>query len=83
MKTKVTIEDIENNIAKEEYLKVGTKMTVCLLTLKNGHEVIGYAGCVDPTNYDIEIGKVYAREKAIDEVWSLMGYALQVKLYNQ
>lgn len=82
MKNKITIEDIEANIAKEEYTKLGTKMTACILTLKDGHEVIGLAGCVDPTRYDITIGSKFAREKAIDEVWSLMGYALQVEIHN-
>lgn len=81
MKTRVTKEDVESNIAKEEYVKLGTKMTACILTLKDGHEVVGLAGVVDASTYDIEIGSKYAREKAIDEVWSLMGYALQVKLY--
>lgn len=79
--TKVTIEDVEAAVVSEEYLKLGTKMTACILTLKNGHEVVGLAGCVDASKYDINIGSKFAREKAIDEVWSLLGYALQEELY--
>lgn len=80
---KITLKDIEDNILSEEYYKLGTKMTACLLTLKDGHEVVGLAGVVDASTYNIEIGGPIARKKAIDEVWSLMGYALQVKLHEK
>ena len=80
MKTRVTLEDIEDLIADESYTKIGHKMTVCLLTLKNGHEVIGISGCVDPANYDLAVGGPIARQKAVDQLWGLAGYALQVEL---
>lgn len=80
MKNKCTLEDIEGAIVKEESFKLGLKTTVVLLTLKNGFEVIGKSGCVDPSNYDHELGVKYARERALNEVWMLEGYALQNKL---
>lgn len=76
----VTQEDVEKAIIKEEYTKLGTKMTACTLTLANGHEVVGLAGVVDPSKYDIAIGSKFARQKALDEVWSHLGSILQNQL---
>lgn len=66
MENTLTIEKIENTILKEDYIKVGLKTVIAVLTLKNGFEIIGTSACVDPNNFDFEIGKKYAREKAID-----------------
>lgn len=79
MENTVTIEKIENTILKEDYIKVGLKTVISVLTLKNGFEIIGTSACVDPNNFDFEIGKKYAREKAIDQIWMLEGYLLQSK----
>ncbi len=79
MENTVTIGKIENIILKEDYMKVGLKTVISVLTLKNGFEIIGASACVDPNNFDFEIGKKYAREKAIDQIWMLEGYLLQSK----
>jgi hypothetical protein len=79
MENTVTIEKIENIILKEDYIKVGLKTVIAVLTLKNGFEIIGTSACVDFNNFDFEIGKKYAREKAIDQIWMLEGYLLQSK----
>ena len=74
---KLTPQDIENAIVKEEYVKMGQKTVVCLLTLRNGFELIGTGSCVDPANFSMEIGKKYAREEAANKIWQLEGYHLQ------
>ena len=79
MENTVTIEKIENTILKEDYIKVGLKTVIAVLTLKKGFEIIGTSACVDPNNFNFEIGKKYAREKAIDQIWMLEGYLLQSK----
>lgn len=33
--------------------------------------------CVKPENYDINIGKKYAIEKAKDQIWAGLGFVLQ------
>ena len=76
MKT-CTIEQIEDAIAKEEVIKLGVKTTCVILTLKNGFEVIGTSACVDPATYNEEVGKEFARKRALDKVWELEGYLLQ------
>lgn len=35
------------------------------------------SSCVKPENYDINIGKKYAIEKAKDQIWSGLGFVLQ------
>lgn len=83
MNNRVTLDDVNNFIIKEEYVKLGTKMTACVLTLKNGHEVVGIAGVIDAKTYDLSIGSTISKNKAVDKVWALLGFRLQDRLYNQ
>jgi hypothetical protein len=55
-------------------------LTICLLTMRNGFTIIGKAAPADPQNFDPELGRKFAREDAIRQVWPLMGYALRDKL---
>lgn len=83
MNKTVTQQMIDDSILKEEDFKIGQKTTIVLLTLKNGFEVVGVSGCVDPANYTHDIGVVNARKRAIDQIWALEGYTLQDRLYFQ
>lgn len=78
----LTPQDIENCIASEEYSTVGNKTTVCVLTLKNGFEVVGTASPVDPADYSLEKGKEPARRRAIDRLWELEGYRVTCEKHN-
>lgn len=60
-----------------EYLR---PLTVCILVLRNGFTVIGKAAPADPTNFNPDLGRKFAREDAIRQIWLLMGYALREKL---
>ena len=51
--------------------------------LKCGFTILGRAACVDPRNFDIQIGRMYAREDAENQLWMLEGYMLQNKLYQE
>lgn len=59
-----------------------TQLTVCCLTLKNGFTVTGESACASPENFDEEIGRKIAFQKARDKVWALEGYLLKQKLYE-
>ncbi|HHP0467308.1 TPA: Gp49 family protein [Vibrio harveyi] len=66
----------------------GTTLTVCALFLPDGfHLAIGQSSCVDPNNFDADMGKRIAasdaRRKAIDKIWELEGYVLKQKLKEQ
>lgn len=55
-------------------------LTFCVLVLRNGFTVTGESACVSPENFDAEIGRQIARQKAVDKIGPLMGYALKERL---
>ena len=55
-------------------------LTVCILVMKNGYTIIGKSAPADPGNFNAELGKKFAREDAMRQVWPLEGYALREKL---
>lgn len=56
-------------------------ITICVLILRNGYRIVGVnEGPVSGANFDAELGKRLAREKATDQIWPLMGYALKEQL---
>jgi hypothetical protein len=59
------------------------KEVVVSYRLYNGFTIIGRGACVDPANFNIEIGKKVAREQAENKLWELEGYLLQNKLYKE
>lgn len=56
-------------------------ITVCILILRNGFKVIGDSACVSRENFDAELGRKIARQKAVDQIWALEGYLLKEKLH--
>ena len=55
-------------------------LTVCVIVLKNGFSVMGKTAPADANNFDATLGRKFAREDAIRQIWPLMGYALREKL---
>ena len=74
---KVTKASIEAKIAKVDYLVLpDSTVTLCNITLHNGYSVRGESACVDPRNFNLEIGKGLAYKQAFDALWPLEGYLL-------
>ena len=74
---KVTKDSIEAKIAKVDYLVLpDSTVTLCNITLKNGYSIRGESACVDPRNFNVEIGKGLAYKDAFGKVWPLEGYLL-------
>ena len=58
-----------------------SNVTICAILLRNGHKIVGVnEGPVSAANFDADIGRVMARQKAIDQIWPLLGYELRSKL---
>lgn len=90
---RVTLQDIEtaikaeysvnafdmlgDNVPKMDELKL---LTVSLIVMKNGFTVIGKSAPASAENFNAELGRKFAREDAIRQLWPLMGYALREKL---
>ena len=90
---RVTLQSIEDKIAAEysftadkaigpdapvmDELKI---LTLAILVMKNGFTVIGKSAPASPENYNAELGRKFAREDAIRQLWPHEGYALREKL---
>ncbi len=55
-------------------------LTFCVLVLKNGFTVTGESACASPENFNAEVGRKIARQKAIDKMWPLLGFRLRDRL---
>ena len=74
---KVTKDSIEAKIAKVDYLVLpDSTVTLCNITMKNGFSVRGESACVDPRNFNVEIGKGLAHKDAFGKLWAFEGYLL-------
>lgn len=69
--------DINRFIDGVEPITMGEKTTVAKVTLINGYEMVEGSSCVDPKNYNEELGTKIALEKMRDRVWALLGFVLQ------
>lgn len=81
-KTKLTVEDIDDIIEKAEIEVVflEPKTTVVKMTLDNGFVLVESSSCVDPKNYDEEVGTHLCLKKIEDQLWQLEGYRLQCEV---
>lgn len=55
-------------------------LTICLIVMANGFTVIGKAAPASPENFNAELGRKYAYEDGVRQVWPLMGFALRDKM---
>jgi hypothetical protein len=78
---KVTKASIEGRIARVDYVVAWEKVTICNITLVNGFSVRGESACVDPRNFNFEIGKSLSYKQAFDSLWLLEGYLLAERRY--
>lgn len=91
---RVTLDALNANIAGENYFTLDkatagqpqfpafATLTICVLTLKNGFVVLGESAPASPENFDRELGRKIAKQKAVDKVWPLMGYALKEDMFR-
>ena len=92
---RVTLDDIKAAIAEEHYGLadeyadgvVGHPalglMTLCFLVMKNGFVVVGKSAPASPDNFDAELGKQFAYEDAVRQLWPLMGFHLRSLLHER
>jgi len=77
---RVTLESMEQKIAKEEYTLIDNILTICVLKMVNGFYVTGESAPASPANFNAALGRKFAREQAIRKLWAFEGYALREKL---
>lgn len=54
-----------------------SRLTFCVLVLKNGFAVTGESACASPENFDAEVGRKIARQNAVQKIWPLLGFRLR------
>lgn len=84
MKNSINVQDVLNNTKNyicETRIEFGKPVTYVTVQMLNGFTIRESTTCVDPENYDEEIGKKICLNKIKDKVWFLLGYSLQEKLY--
>ena len=80
---KVTLEGIQAKIKGETYLVLPDgRTTLCMLTLENGYTIKGLSACVDAAEFNLDLGRKYALEDAIQQIWPLEGYLLAEEMHN-
>lgn len=57
-------------------------LTICLIVMKNGFVVVGKSAPASPANFNAELGRKFAYEDAIRQLWPLMGFALKNRLHQ-
>jgi hypothetical protein len=72
--TSLSQSDIELLIASESYTKLGTKTVICVLTLRNGFEVVGSSAPLVKENFDYDNGKLFARRNALQNTIDKVAY---------
>lgn len=72
---------VQDLIKEKKFLRVGTKTTICLITLDNGYEMVGTSACVDPSKFDYEIGKEWAYKDALNKLGDIEGFLLTEHLH--
>ena len=80
MKNKICIEDVKGFIVDYEVEKFRDKTTIVKATLKNGFVIVESSSCVDPINFDKEIGFKMCMERIENKIWELLGFHLQNEL---
>lgn len=73
---RVRKEDIEARISDASSQRLSPTVTLCTITLDNGFSVRGEAACVNPENYNADIGHRFAYDDAFKKLWPLFGFLL-------
>ena len=75
---RVTKEYMESKIVKTTFTKLPftTTVTMCNIDLNNGFSVRGESACVNPANYNQEIGEKIAYDNAFSKLWAFYGFLL-------
>ena len=81
---RITPDFLKAQIKKDgiRFTRLGDTLTHCTITVKNEFTFTGESACVDPANYNQEIGEKIAFDNAFDEMWGPYGFALAQHLFE-
>lgn len=76
-------EKLEAEIASVDYVQFNPTGLLCTITLCNGYTVTGESSCIDPTTFNVEIGKNIAYTKAFEKLWGVLGYVEKTRWWKE
>jgi len=80
---KITPEHVNSCIEHSQSHRFkGTTTTICCITLKNGHTVVGQSACADPEEFNSELGQQLAYNDARDKIYALEAYLLSETMFH-
>jgi hypothetical protein len=71
---RVTLESMEAKIVSTEYVVHDNILTLCVLKMRNGFYLVGESAPASPENFNAELGRKFAYENAIRQLWKLEGH---------
>lgn len=79
---KITEKMVEDFIDSSKIVvqKMSPKTTTVLVELPNGYIIVEASSCVDPANYDLELGTKICKKRIQEKVWMLLGFLLQTAI---
>lgn len=80
--TKILKEDVENFITYVDTTTIGEKTTIVNAHTLTGFDIIKHSTCVDPKNYSEKLGRKYAMEEVVNDLWAHLGFVLQWAKYG-
>lgn len=82
----VTAEEVKENMKNIRFrtvIEFGRRFTYVTVRMKNGFILRESTNCVDPENYNEEIGKEICLKRIETKIWFLLSYALQDKIFKE
>jgi len=79
---RVTLDSLYARIREEEYLYPRSipHLTICVLVLDNGFALVGKSAPADEQNFDEDLGRKFAREDALRQMWAFEAYLLRERM---
>lgn len=79
---RVSLDSMLKKIVGEEYIHPASipHMTICILMTDNGYALVGKSAPADAENFDEALGRKFAKEDCIRQMWPLEAYLLRERL---
>jgi Phage protein (N4 Gp49/phage Sf6 gene 66) family len=59
------------------------RLSICILVMRNGFTVIGKSAPASAENFNAELGRKFAYQDAVRQLWPLMDFALRDRLAKE
>lgn len=79
---RVTLDSMLSKIVSEDYINPPSipHLTICVLVLANGFSLVGKSAPADADNFNADLGRKFAKEDAVRQMWPLEAYALRERM---